>query len=261
MADPTAAGIQASADYLHIDVALKSLWKPFNELVAEIDSFVPRPLSDYENDRQKQFEHLRRLNPTESDESLTKLIDDQITVWASERVQFGERFSDRIMTQYVTVALLSHALCEAAINAILAIGLVKHGSQELFSILERAEIKEKWRVGPKSFFPRYELNQSTALFVTLDHLTNRRNALVHLKSHLHIGGKKVLGGSKFERLTFQDIQWMRRFFSLPYDLAAHAGNQLKDPSIFVLWDSAPIAMAAEHKPSNPSFQPTASGGG
>ena len=47
---------QASADYLHIDVALKSLWQPFNELVAEMDSFVPRPLSDYEDERRKMFE-------------------------------------------------------------------------------------------------------------------------------------------------------------------------------------------------------------
>jgi len=262
MADPTAAGFQASADYRYIDVALKSLWQPFNELVAEMDSFVPRPLSDYEDDRQKQFEHRRRLNPTLSDETIAKWVDDQITFATSERVKFSDRFSNRFMTQYVTVALLSHALCEAAINAILAIGLVKREAKELFSVLEKTEVKEKWRVGPKSFFPGYEFNPGTALFETLNHLTKRRNALVHNKIHLHIGGKRILEGSKFERLTFQEnIRWMRRFFSLPYDLAAHAGNQLKDLFIFVLTDSAPIVMAAAHKTPNPSVQPTTSSGG
>lgn len=261
MADTTAANFQTSADYLHIDVALKSLWQPFNELVVEMDSFVPRPLSDYEDNRQRKFEDLRRLNPTGSDEPLRELVDAQITVLASERFQFSDRFSNHFMTQYVMVALLSHALCEAAINAILAVGLVKHGSQELFSVLEKAEIKEKWRVGPKCFYPSYEFNPGTALFETLNHLTKRRNALVHNKIDLHIGGKKILEGSKFERLTFhENILWMRRFFSLPYDLTAHATTQLGYLVSFSL-SSAPIVTAAAHTTPNPSFQPTASGGG
>jgi len=257
MPDPTTDGFQASADYLHIDVALKSLWQPFNDLVAEMDSFAPRPLSDYEDDRRQKFDNYKRLNPTKSDAELTQWVDGEIAFAASERVQFSDRFSNRFMTQYVTVALLSHALCEAAINSILAIGLVKRESQELFSVLEAAPVKEKWRVGPKSFFPTYELNPGTALFETLNHLTKRRNALVHNKIHLHIGDKKILEGSKFERMTFQEsTRWMRRFFSLPYDLAAHARSQLKDPSIFVLSNSVPIVTAAAHKTPNPSLQPT-----
>ena len=124
MENPAATGFQTSADYLHIDVALKSLWPPFTEIVAEMDAFVPRPLTDYGEERHRQFENYRRLNPSKSDESLAKFVDDQIAFAASERVQFSDRFSDRFMTQYVLVALLSHALCEAAINAILAIGLV-----------------------------------------------------------------------------------------------------------------------------------------
>jgi hypothetical protein len=204
-------------------------------------------LSEYEDARQKQLEHLRGLNPTAPDESLIKLGDDQFIFISSERFQFLSRFSDRFMTQFVSVALLSHALCEAAINAILAIGLVKHESQELFSLLEKAEIKEKWRVGPKSFFSPYEFNPGTALFETLNQLTKRRNALVHSKIHLQIGGETILKGSKFERFSVQEnIQWMRRFFSLPYDLVAHASNQVGPRMLFFL-DSAPIAMATAHK--------------
>jgi len=243
---------QVSAEYFYLDVALKSLWQPFNELVAEMDLFVPRPLSDYEDERRKMFEQYRKLNPAPSDESLAKRVDDQITFAASDRVQFVDQFSDRFMTQYVTVALLSHALCEAAINAIMAFGLVEHGSKELFTVIEKADIKEKWCVGPKCFCPSYELQRGTALFETLNHLTKRRNALVHNKIHLHVDGKKVLEGSKFERLPFPEtIRWMRRFFSLPYDLVAHAHIQIKEHFMLMIFaNSPPIVMADEHKTPN-----------
>ncbi len=247
MPNPIADPIQASADYLHIDAALKSLWHPFNNLVAEMDSFVPRPLTDYDTERRVQLDHFRRMNPAHSDESLAKFVDDQIAFAASERVQFSDRFSNQFMTQYVMVAILSHALCEAAINAILAMGLAQAGSHELFSVLEKADIKEKWRVGPKSISPCYELKPGTPIFETLNHLTKRRNALVHNKIHLHVGDKKILKGSNFERLTFQEnVRWMRRFFSLPYDLSAQAGVQLKGFAFLVLHDRSPIAKADAH---------------
>lgn len=239
--------IQTSADHLHIDVALKSLWQPFNDLVAEMDSFIPRPLTDFATERQIQLDHFRRMNPNHPVESLTKLVDDRISLAASERVQFADSFSNRFMTQYVMVAFLSHALCEAVINAILAIGLTQAGAHDLFSVLEKADIKEKWRVGPKSFSPDYELKSDTAIFETLNHLTKQRNALVHYKVHLHVGDKKMLEGSKFERLSFQDdIRWMRRFFSLPYDLSTHANLQLRGLAIFALHGSSPIVKADAH---------------
>ena len=74
MPSPVAEPMQASADYVHIDVALKSLWQPFNDLVAEMDSFVPRPLADYDTERRTQLDHFRRMNPNHSDESLAKLV-------------------------------------------------------------------------------------------------------------------------------------------------------------------------------------------
>lgn len=249
MPNPLTEPIRTSADYLHVDVALKSLWQPFNDLVLEMDSFVPRPLTDYDTERHAQFDLFRKSNPNHSDESIAKFVDDLITLAASERVQFSDRFSNRFMSLYVMIAILSHALCEAAINAILAMGLAQIGSHDLFSALEKAEFKEKWRVGPKSFFPNYELNRGTAVFETLNHLTKRRNALVHNKIHLHVGERKVLEGSNFERLTFQDnVRWTRRFFSLPYDLSEQASAQWQFNGfpIFVLSDRSPIAKADAH---------------
>lgn len=244
---PIEGPIKASADYLYVDAALKTLWQPFQDLVVEMESFVPRPLSDYETERREQLDHFRRLNPHHSEETIAKWVDGQISFAATEGVQFSDCFSNRFMNQYVMVAFLSHALCEAAINAILAIGLVQTGAQGLFSILEKADIKEKWRVGPKAIFPNYELKPGTAIFETLDHLTKRRNALVHNKIHLHIGDKKVLEGSKFESLSFQEnTRWMLRFFSLPYDLVAQVDSQLGNSAGHVLIDRSPIVKAEVH---------------
>jgi hypothetical protein len=158
---------QTSADYMYIDAALKSIWKPFEELVAEIDAFSPRPLADFEDERRKQLEHFKKMNPTLSNKSIEEFVDQQLAIAASEPVQFVNRFSERFMTQYVMVVLLSHSLCEAAINAILAIGLAQIGSETLFSFFEKADIKQKWCIGPKSFFPAYNFPVDTALYETL----------------------------------------------------------------------------------------------
>lgn len=237
-----------SAHYAHIDAALKSLWQPFNILSAEMAAFVPRPLSDYEEQRRTEYERMRSMNQHLTDEQLRSFIDKQIELAASEKIQFSERFTDAFMTQYVVVAMLSHALCEVVINAILAIGLARRGSADLFSLLERADLKEKWRVGPKSLSSSYELPKGAALFETLSHLVRRRNSLVHYKIDLRVGDKTVLDGAKFERLTFQqNARWLRRFFSLPYDLAAHAAAQLKSENLLVLAGRSPIAVAEEHR--------------
>lgn len=241
---------ETSAEYRYIEIALKSLWQPFTELVGEMDAFIPRPLAAYTKSREQRFEHLKSLNPSASDQSLLKLIDDQIAFEASERVQFSDRFSNRFMTTYVMVVFLSQALCEAAINAILAIGLAKRNLERLFTTLEKKPLKYKWRVGPQSFFPNYQFSLESRLYQSLDYLTQRRNALVHYKIDLRVAGQNVLDGSRFERTTFSDsTEWMRRFFSLPYDLATYARKQLQDPSIFVLYDRQPIAAASAHNES------------
>ncbi len=242
--------ITSTADYIYIEAALKSQWHPFIELMIEINSFTPRPLSDFDEQRKSLFAHLQKLNPTSSDKSLTDLVDTQISAVANERMQFQNRFSERFMNIYVTVAFLSHALCEAEINTILAFGLYKHGAPELFSVIGKTDIKEKWRIGPKVFCPSYELKSGSAIFETLNHLTKQRNALTHYKVHLTVDEKSVVEGSKFERLSIKDnAKWMRRFFSLPYDLATHAHSQIRESFAFMLWDRSPIEIADVHKPN------------
>lgn len=248
MESPEHKSFSSSADYIHLEIALKSFWPTFIELIDEMEKFTPKPLSYWDIERERLLQNYRNMNPGRPDESLAIFVNDEIQIRSLERVQFADKFSDRFMTLYVVITTLSHALCEAVINATLAIGLAKSNSQELFSIIQKADIKEKWRVGPKSFFPSYRLDTSTAIFETLNHLTSRRNALLHNKIHVHDGNKKIIEGSKFELLTFEEnIQWMRRFFSLPYDLAEHARANLNAYSKAILFNSTPIIRSEVHK--------------
>jgi hypothetical protein len=239
---------QSTADYFHLDAALKILWTQFLQITKEMDTFVPRPLTDYADEHKSKLEHFQTLNPTHSTESIEKVVSDSISLKAQEKIQFVDQFSERFMGQYVMAVLISHALCEGVINAILAIGLAQAKSPELFSIFEKVDVKEKWRTGPKMLRASYELKPGIALFETLSYLTKRRNALVHNKIHLRVGGKKVLEGSKFERTSFQEnMHWMRRFFSVPYDLSDHASIQLSGLGLMVLEGSSPIDRFQGHK--------------
>lgn len=126
-----------SADYYLIESALKSLWQPFNELIDEMNAFVPRSLSDFDEERRKLFERYKKNNPTSSDKSLTELVEKQIVANASAHDQYINKFSNRFMNQYVMVTFISHALCEAIINAILATGFFEHGFAEEFTKIEK----------------------------------------------------------------------------------------------------------------------------
>jgi hypothetical protein len=238
-----------SADYDHIDVALKSFWKPFNELLNEMDSFVPLPLSKFDSRKSKLTKNLRKLNPKIPDEKIIQLVEKQIASIASADMQFWGRFSDRFMTMQVTVTLLSLALCEAMINAILAEGLYIKGAPEKFAEIEGLGIKEKWVIGPKTFCANYELKKSSAIYETLKHLSKQRNSWMHSKIDLHVGEKKILEGSNLHNRSYKDsIRWMKRYFSLPYDLATHAHRYTNQSVAFILfYKRNPIPIAEAHK--------------
>jgi hypothetical protein len=246
--------IQYSADYKNIDIALKSLWHPCNELFNEMDNFLPRSLSDYEDKRKEIFEKLKAHNQDHS--SLVEFVDSQIQILAEPKMQFIDRFYNRLMTQYITVIFLSHALCEAIINAILAIELTRCNSQEIFDVLEKASIEEKWCLIPKIFFPSYQFNRGTALYETFKHLRKERNGFVHYKIELSVEGKTVVEGSKLDRSNFENkIRWIKRFFNLPYDLNLHYCNQYDNNGLgsftLVIGDRSPIKSEEIHNVSDP----------
>jgi hypothetical protein len=246
--DWEAMNFSYTCDFLYIDFALKSYWQPFNDLVVEMESFVPLPHSHFSEQRASEIENYKSFWTSTSAE-LEAFVDQQLEARSGAEAQFNSRFLNRLMTQYVTVAMLSQALCEAGINAIMAIGLAANNSPELLTLLERSEIKEKWRVGPKALNPEFDLPKGEALWETLRHLITERNALMHYRIDLHIENKKILDGTALGSMSVQDrISWTKRYFSLPYDLAIYAQSQLKaEQKGFILMNSAPIATAVEHR--------------
>src|SRR5712671_5578122 len=114
---------QHSAQYTYIDEALRAQWEAFSALEIEVAAFVPKPADEFRPRRDAEVERMRLLNPDKTVEDLSAFVDKQFEFTTSPQWQFHERFERRHMTQYVTVIMLAHALSEALINAVLAIGL------------------------------------------------------------------------------------------------------------------------------------------
>jgi hypothetical protein len=237
-----------SSSYPFLDQALRSRWNAYTALETAMDSFVPRPATDYHPLRAAEVERLRILNPEKSQEDLERFVDGQIGFFASEEWQFHEEFEAQHVSEYVIVTVLAQALSEAVINTILAIGLANAGSPELFEMLDKAEFKQKWTIGPKAFMSGYSFPIGTALHESLTRLAKQRNSLAHSKIDLTVGDDKIFGGKLFERLSRSDERrWIKRFFSLPYDLMEFATGALPDLPLFgILHDRSPIPKAPEH---------------
>lgn len=213
-----------------------------------MDSFQPRPATDYHPRRAAEVERLRVLNPDGSLDDLEKFVDSQIAFFSSDVWQFHEAFEERHVSEYVIVTVLAQALSEALINTVLAIGLANAGSAELFEMLDKAEFKQKWIIGPKAFSTGYSFPTGSALHETLGRLAKQRNLLAHSKIDLNVGEDKIIGGKQFERLSRSDERrWIKRFFSLPYDLMEYANQALPGlPLLGILHERSPIPRAPEH---------------
>jgi hypothetical protein len=221
-----------TADYYFIECALTDRQKSLAALEEEMASFKPRPISDFEPTRVEILERLRKLNPSIPAEQIEQLVSSNIKSMSSADIQFSNAFSDRFMAEQVTITLLSHALCEAVVNAILALGLYHSKSETFFNLIEKADVKEKWTLGPLCFEPLYQFRKGTHLYETLSLLCKRRNVFVHYKITMHADERKVLDGSKLDRLSFQDaIKRMHQFLQLPYELLAHASTQIRELSL------------------------------
>ena len=240
--------ISFSADYLLLDEALKEIWKQFTLLIEEIDCFEARPPEDFESDRLKMFEHMSQLNPDLSSENIWNFVDGQFSILIDPEKQFRLRFSTPLMTLFATTTLVSHALCEGVVNAILAYGLVATGREDIFSKIEKMSLKEKWLKGPKKFVPTYELDLASPLFETLQHLSSQRNTFTHYKTTISSNGNVILAGIRPLRTVFKEnISWMKRYFSLPYDLSLHALMQLKGIVPPILLGNGLVERAEQHK--------------
>lgn len=236
-----------TADFIHIEEALKDEWVEFLRLNEEMDKFEPKPLESFDDFRSNEFDRLKKLNPDTEDQELLNLIDGQISHMSSFDAQFYSRFSRPLWSQNIKITTIAHALCEAQINAVLAIGLSRINAVELFDIIEKADLKKKWLYAPKSFFADYEFPIGSGLHETLVSLIKHRNSLVHYKIELTIGNEKVLDGSKIRRSAVQeDRNWLHRYCSLPFDLSQFLFKAIEKPKIMILFDRHPIQEVSAH---------------
>jgi hypothetical protein len=91
-------GYSTTAEYKHIDVALKSFWKPFVELTSEIKSFEPQPLSVFESEKVRMSEQLQKINPHLDAEEIGESVQQRISASYSPEWQAYLNFSDRFIT-------------------------------------------------------------------------------------------------------------------------------------------------------------------
>jgi hypothetical protein len=237
-----------SCDYDYIAEGLKSLWPELEKLAHEIANFVPKSRTEFQYVWDAEMARLREIRPQSPIDELENELEQRMDFQYSPQWQFIHRFDGRAKALSVNVTIVAHALCEAAINAILAIGLLEAKIPELFTILEDARVVEKWQIGIKSFWPSYALRRGCALEESLVKLNRERNGLVHHKIELVQDGATLMKGSSVLRQPFQDqLVWIARFFSLPFDLVEHARRQCGNRFAFLLNDRTPILLAEAHR--------------
>ena len=143
-----------SADYLEISDALKSYWDIFMTLETEMNNFVPRPRIDYFQEEEQLFDRYLKeqsfLLNNYSEEEKPRVIEafrmqakNQIDYFSTPGNQFLTLFQTRFKNLNIVVILLSHTLCEGLVNTILSVGLSEVNMAELFSILDKVELKKK----------------------------------------------------------------------------------------------------------------------
>lgn len=243
----TTQSLSYSAHFRYLDSALKSRWGAFCKLENEINNFKPKPHSEFSDYRSSEIERLQKSNPDKTKEEIEKFVDEQLDFLSSAQFQFFDRFHEPFMKEYVIVIMLSHSLCESFINAILAVGLSHVDSEDLFPLLERSNFKQKWISAPKSINSSYNFPNGSSLHETLNYLTKQRNALIHYKIELKVDGEKILNGSNFQPFDIkEETPWVRRFFSLPYDLLEFANSEFPDISLMLVIDRKPIHKSSVH---------------
>lgn len=226
-----------TAQHWFIEHALSAHARSFAQLELQMDAFQPLPLASFQNQWQQMWDQMRPINIGMSDEQLKGFIDSQITARYSEEMQHMDKFLEPFAAEAIAITILSHALVEATINAALALGLAHAEKTSLFLLLEQANIKHKWTIGPQSFLPTYALPKSEAIHECLSTLCRRRNSYVHSKITLRDEANQVLlTGSTDSGISLgtEMRTMMHRFLSIPYDLHQHLLRQIEDRSLRII---------------------------
>lgn len=222
-----------TAQHIHIEDALAEGARHFDVLEREIRAFTPRSLDDFAAERERRLQHMLQLNPTSSVEDITHLVDQQFQFVSSPEYQVLNKFYNRWAAAHITLTTLSHALCEASINASLALLMAHRELAQTFPLVERSPLKKKWTLAPKLLEPSYELPADSVLVRDLSQLIADRNALAHSKISLNYNGKDVLKGEEAHiSLDGESADRLWRFAALPYKLQSHLEERLRTTENF-----------------------------
>ena len=105
---------------------------------------------------------------------------------------------------------------------------------EVFEVMEKLTLKQKWTIGPKIFCSEYLLQKSNHLHGELFLLCRRRNAYTHSKITLRDDSNKILLSGSLEqgmRMDSVGRKQLKRFLTLPYELFDHLLDQIRQPEL------------------------------
>ena len=232
-----------SSHHTFIELALKETWKSFEGLMTKDKEFSPLPLSAFQELRDSEVKRLAKLNPGAETGELEELVAPGIALQADPAYQHHTLIFRPMRVVCIQAIFNSHALCEAIINIAMSIYFAKSGTPELFEILEKSDLKQKWTHGPKLIKNSYCLEKGKELYETLSRLIKLRNSYVHYKPNVEVnGGMKIRSNnSHLDEMDFSEQnRWMIKFFNLPYDLAEHITYSTMHPAMLLLSHRLPI---------------------
>lgn len=225
MSEPTSEnGISYSGEIQYLEAALDDQKARLVSLRSAMDSFKPLPMEAFAATRDSELARLKAINKPENWASVEEMNDRNFDFEASEQWQFYRRFEREFPSALVTCTLTAHALCEATINANLAIGLHFSGKAALFNTLENNKLEEKWSSAPLAFCDRYQFPRGGLMYSTLKELVAVRNSLTHQKIHLRDAeGITVTAPRRKIPIAMEanDRLKLQRFLALPHALQAH----------------------------------------
>jgi hypothetical protein len=145
------------------------------------------------------------------------------------------------MVRAIPVILLSHALAEALINSLMAVGLVRSGGVKMFAIFDRMNLKEKWHLGPSLINSSLTVNFGSNLFGELQDLISVRNDFAHNKIDIaSIDGPQKIKGSTKDRIdmSIRGQKKLLKFPALPDQLFDLVLSSVTDVGLRFQLDSA-----------------------
>lgn len=203
-------GSQSSSHIPFLRSSLMFQIESLKELTSKMDSYTGLTFTE-------KFELRRRLWNTykmADIEDLEHFIECQFESLSELQFSYIRKFYTPFMNHAIPIVILSSALAEALINAIVATGLIETNKSKFFAIFDRLDLREKWRLGPSLFDENLDLDFGSHHFENLKRLLQLRNAFVHSKIDITTtDGKDRIKGTSHHKIGV-DLDSRRALFEL-----------------------------------------------